>query len=59
MKGYKYPVKNKKHLYAEDEHNWKVWNTGVEFLLGTQNKNLYETWECRHESASQGVCGNF
>ena len=24
LKGYKYPVKNKKHLYAEDEHNWKV-----------------------------------
>lgn len=23
FKGYKYPVKNKKHLYPEDEHNWE------------------------------------
>lgn len=27
----------------------RVWNIGVEFLLGTENKNLYETWKCISE----------
>ena len=38
FKGYKYPVKNKKHLYPEDEHNWESLKYWCVIFIGNRKR---------------------